>query len=79
MKTKKPAQRSRRTRAAQRGPQKRVVMRLREQLERLAMSAAYVCAHDYESPVVGTRLIAISDLRAEYARTVIVLKETHNH
>lgn len=50
--------------------------RLLEQLTALASRAAYVCAHDYEAhKPVGTRLLAISDLKAEYNRTAQLLKE----
>lgn len=50
--------------------------RLLEQLVALASRAAYVCAHDYEAhKPVGTRLLAIADLKAEYDRTAQLLKE----
>lgn len=56
-----------------------LVLRLREQLVALASRAAYVCAHDYrEKAPAGTRMIAIEDLKDEYKRTVIVLRETQN-
>ena len=50
--------------------------RLLEQLVALASRAAYVCAHDYEAhKPVGTRLIAIADLKAEYDQSAQLLKE----
>ena len=57
----------------------RVVLRLREQLEALALRADYVCVHRYEAiDPVGTRVVAINDLRAETRRAFDTLSETEN-
>lgn len=52
----------------------RLVSSDREQLIRLASRAAYVLAHDYRTTTVGTREIALDDLRLEYNNTVEHLK-----
>lgn len=53
----------------------KIQARLIEQLAALASRSAYVCAHDYESKTVGTRLMAIADLKAEFERTSQLFQE----
>lgn len=52
-----------------------VVSSDREQLIRLARRVAYVLAHDFRTNTVGTREVALGDLRLEYNNTVAHLKE----
>ena len=56
-----------------------LVLRLQEQLWTMVRRASYVCAHNYDpSAPVGTREIAIEDLRAETGRTIDLLLESEN-
>jgi hypothetical protein len=58
---------------------KRVVSRLREQLQNLTNRADYVCAHRYDAQaLVGTREVAVSDLGREASKARILLAETAN-
>ena len=50
--------------------------KLRELLAALLSRAAYVCAHKFgQKDPVGTRVIAVDDLRAEIARVVAALRK----
>lgn len=56
-----------------------LVLRLQEQLWTMVRRASYVCAHNYSPDApVGTREIAIEDLRAETRRTIDLLLELEN-
>lgn len=55
-----------------------VVSSDREQLIRLASRASYVLAHDYRTTTVGTREVALDDLRLEYNNTVEHLKAAND-
>lgn len=59
------------------GLRQQEVVRLREQLWTMVRIASYVCAHKYGSNApVGTRVMAIEDLRVRTRESIDLLNKT---